>query len=738
MRAGLPESPPTMTTMTTIAIAATFTAEPVEPTVRFWMQELQMPATIKFAPYSQVFQQLLDPSSTLSANRDGVNVLIVRLEDLIEKEVDRLDWTDRHAAGFLSAVTGALERSPIPYLVCFCPSAEMESGNALVHHRLEGRVTDALREMPGVDIVSSRELIAAYPIAEIFDPHGDRLAHVPYTPAFFTALGTMIARRIYGLSERPYKVIAIDADQTLWDGVCGEVGPLGVGMDASRRAIHEFLLQQHAAGMILCLCSRNNEEDVAAVFDSRTEMVLRPAHIAASRINWKPKSENIRSLAQELRLSLESFIFLDDDAVACADVEANCPEVLTFLLPRNPESIAPFLRNIWAFDHRKVTKEAAERTAFYRQNSERREFQMESLTLEDFLAGLGLKVQILPMASADLARAAELTQRTNQFNVTTIRRSEAGLQALLRSTGLTSSTGLVVRVKDRFGDYGLVGAMVFTVGSAALRVDTFLLSCRALGRGVEHRMLARLGEIALQNGLASVDVPFLASGKNQPALDFLMSVGSDGKRAAEDGLLFQFPAHVAAAVHYDPPAAAAAPPSVGGLPVPAASGATTDARAKAALLSSIAMELSDVDQVAAAIASQRLSRPDLNVPYVAPTTASEKQLAAMFEEVLGVERVGIHDSFFGLGGHSLLAMMLINRARHVFHVEFPITLLFEDEFTVSKAAQMVARYQKMQASPEGTTEALEQLLETSSDDEVRTLLAELSGPVPPKGGHRKG
>jgi len=540
--------------ITTVSIAATFTAEPVEAALRFWMEELRVPAKISFAPYSQVFQQLVDPSSLLSGNRNGVNVLLVRLADLAPAGVaaDVGDAFSPDIQTFLSAVKGAAERGGAPYLVCFCPSppAELDRGH-------EERIAGALRAMPDVQAFTSGQLLSSYPVAEVFDPAADRQANVPYTPELFTALATLIARRIHGLNNAPYKVIAVDADQTLWNGVCGEDGPDGIRIDGPRRALQEFLVSQHDAGMILCLCSKNNEEDVAAVFDRRADMILRREHVAGWRVNWKPKSENLRSLAGELGLGLESFIFLDDDAVACADVEANCPQVLTFPLPASPDAVAPFLRNNWAFDHRKVTKEASDRTAFYRQNAERREFEMESLTLKDFLAGLRLKTQILPVASDDLARTAELTQRTNQFNVTTIRRSEGSLQTLFQQ----GSEGLVVRVRDRFGDYGLVGAMIFSAASDALLVDTFLLSCRALGRGVEHRMLARLGEIALERGLSRVDVPYRASGKNRPALDFLESAGDglgaregEGEAGADsEAKLFRIPAARAAAARYDPP-----------------------------------------------------------------------------------------------------------------------------------------------------------------------------------------
>ena len=585
----------------------------------------------------------------------------------------------------------------------------------------------ALSEIPGVDVVTSAELLHAYPVREIFDPHGDRLAHIPYTPAFYTVLGTMIARRIYALRNAPYKVIAFDADQTLWTGVCGEDGPLEVGIDPPRQAVQDFLVRQHDAGMILCLCSRNNDDDVSAVFDRRPEMVLRRDHIVGWRVNWRPKSENLRSLARELQLGLESFVFLDDDPVACADVQANCPEVLTLVLPQNPGAIAPFLRKIWAFDHLKVTKEAADRTAFYRSNAERTEFQTESLTLKEFLAGLGLKVWFAPLAANNRARTAELTQRTNQFNMTTVRRSVAELQMPDRPRG---SRCLVVHVKDRFGDYGLVGAMIFAEGRGALEVDTFLLSCRALGRGVEHRMLAELGEIARRAGLATVNVPFRPSPKNRPALDFLESVGSDWKQVLDEGLMFRFPAERAAAMRYDPPVVEATRDFTDGRPEVAPPHATVDAHAKAALLASIATELSDVEQIAESITSEPRPRPDLNVPYVAPGTAWEKVLAGMFGNALGVERVGINDDFFRLGGDSLRATMLIFELRDAFQVEIPMAILFDAEFTVARVARTVAEYQKLQASPEASTEVLAQLIETLSDDDVRALLADQSGPVP--------
>ena len=252
-------------------MAATFTAEPLEPSLRFWVEELQIPAEIAFAPNGQLFQQLLDPSSVLARNRGGFNVLLVQLEDLAAGDPAAIE---RSAMELSGALESALRREPTPCVVCFCPSSG-EPGEAPSLRGVETRVAASLREIPGVQAVSSEELLAAYPVDEVFDPHGDRLANIPYTPQLYAALGTTIARRIYALGHSPWKVVAVDADQTLWNGVCGEDGPLRVGIGRPRRAIQEFLEKQRASGMLLCLCSKNNEEDVAAVFERRPEMVLR-------------------------------------------------------------------------------------------------------------------------------------------------------------------------------------------------------------------------------------------------------------------------------------------------------------------------------------------------------------------------------------------------------------------------------------------------------------------------------
>ena len=705
-------------TALSIMIAATFTAEPVETSIRFWMREFGMSARVGFAPYHQVFQQLLDPTSLLATNRSGVNIVLLRLEDWQgdHPSAQENGAMERNVRNFIAAVTSAAERSPSTYLVCICPSSPSIAANRLGESlcaALEERIAASLSELRGVEVITTSELAAAYPVAEYYDSHADRLARIPYTPLFYTALGTMIARRLYAIQCVPHKVIALDCDGTLWNGICGEDGAEGIEIDAARRALQEFIVQQHDQGMLICLCSKNNEEDALDVFARRSDMILRRDHITAWRINWNAKSQNLQSLSRELGVGLDSFIYIDDDPVECAAIRERCPEILTLQLPKAPERIPGFLRHVWPFDRRKITREDNERAALYRQHIMREHVRQQSPTLSHFLANLGLQIDIAPLTTEAVGRVSELTLRTNQFNLTTVRRTEAEIRQLCRPGGAEC---LVVHVKDRFGDYGLVGVLIFEARADSLIVDTFLLSCRALGRGVEHQMLARLGQMAKQRGLSHVGLRCIPSKKNRPALDFVEGVAEGVKESAENGFLVRLTADFACSVRYDPEAGNRALEST----PPSAFAPTADARARISLLSSIPAALYDSELIHKWISDAR-PRPDSDNPFTAPHTPVEKKIAEIYSEFLGIEEIGIHDSFFDLGGHSLLAMQVLSRVNKAFQIELEPTILFTSNCTVAELAGGVLKEQVRRADPLDVATLLQKLSELT-DDEVQTLL----------------
>ena len=368
--------------MDRIVITSTFTAEPVEGPLAFWVNELGLPASITFAPYNQVFQQLLDPTSILATNRHGVNILAVRVEDwwrFLHTEDSHKNLEAcliQNASDLIDAVRIAMARSSTPLIVVLCPNAPSvlaESKSAKLFAHIEQQIVAALDQVSNLHLIYTDEF-GKYPVDNAYDRERDQLGHIPYTPLFYAALGTILARRIHVLTMPPYKVIVLDCDNTLWNGVVGEDGVEGVGISAVWKQMQQHMVELSEKGFLLCLCSKNDEADVLDVFDKRADMIVKREHLVSWRINWQPKSENIRSLAQELKLGFDSFIFLDDNPVECAEVRSKCPEVLVLQVPQE-EAISRFLDHVWPFDRLKITSEDQQRTAMYKQEMERVRFQ---------------------------------------------------------------------------------------------------------------------------------------------------------------------------------------------------------------------------------------------------------------------------------------------------------------------------------------------------------------------------
>lgn len=331
-----------------------------------------------------------------------------------------------------------------------------------------------------------------------------------------------------------------------------------------------------------------------------------------------------------------------------AEVRAGCPEVLTLQLPIDGD-IERFLRHVWAFDRHRVTSEDRHRTTMYKQEADRARFQRDAPTIDEFLAGLDLRVTISEPAPEQVDRVAQLTQRTNQFNFSTIRRNDGEVRRLTES-GLECRA---VEVRDRFGDYGLVGVMIFGSRGAELEVDTFLLSCRVLGRGVEHRMLNELGEIARRRQMYLIAATLIPSKKNQPARDFLERVAASTRQQVEGGWRYKLPVETAATVAYSQATTESTTVDEATEAARMASDAGTPG-GNSQLFERIANELVLPEQVIQAVKTQFARcrpRPALSQPLIPPRTAIEAELAEIWVEVLRLEKVGIQDNYFDLGEH---------------------------------------------------------------------------------------
>lgn len=678
---------------TPISIVSTFTVDPLCAPLDFWMSTLGIAAEVTIAPFAQVMQELLNPHSALAQNKTGFDVAVIRLDDWIRDRLDRSiednlvhlrRVTDDLITGFMTlrARTGAA------ILVFFAPPAvALPSAYMQPIEQIQNEALRRLSAISGTHSWTHADLIQLYPVTEWHDAQADEIGRIPYTSEYFAALATLLSRRVTALLKPAYKVIALDCDNTLWKGICGEDGAAGVEITPAHLRFQQLLVRQHDAGMLLCLCSKNNPDDVRAVFRAHSEMPLNEDHLISSRVNWSAKSVNLKALGAELGLGLDSFIFIDDSPMECSEVSTACPQVLALQFPKEAEDISHFLDHVWAFDRIGVTDEGRQRTAQYRQNRDRRTALAEAGSLEQFLASLELRVTISPMQPSQLPRVAELIGRTNQFNLSGHRRTASELEAF-RNAGETQI--LVVHVEDRFGDYGLVGAVLLKRGAASVEADTFVLSCRVLGRGVEHQIVNSLGRLARQEGKPNVVLHFRQTTRNVPARMFLEQSfpqfrASKANGHPEAGSVFTIPTDYAERVGSDAPGSALTEEqSLSTAPVPVANGGSPPT------WHDDAYRLSRIDELMREMRRHSAFPINEHSEHVPPNTPLEAAIADIWAELIGVPQISIRASFFDLGGDSLLTVRAIARMGSALGMQIAIHEFFDGPTVEQVAGKLVS------------------------------------------------
>ncbi len=536
-----------------LVVAATFTVDFLLPSLEYYNDQLKLGLEILPVPYNQIIQQLIVPDSMMNNNHQGLNVILIRFADWLRFQneptiqlgnekisgvAEDILETSYHA--FIEAVESYAAQSQSQTLILIAPSSPSGAFAEewqLIFSGYRDKLQAGLKAFSAIHCLDAEEYHEAYEVKQVYDLIGDKMGHIPYAQDYLHLFGTLIIRYYYGLRSPGRKVIVTDCDNTIWNGICGEAGAANINWDGDAGKLQQFLVQQSQQGILICLCSKNTAADVWEVFDNHPGMPLTKEHIVASRINWEPKSENIKALAVELNLGLDSFIFIDDNQVECSEVNINCPDVLTIHWPPEGEEPVKILSQLWLFDHFAVTNEDKERTVMYQAEISRKKAIETSGGWQQFIEGLKLEVDFEEISDGTLERASQLTMRTNQFNFTTIRRSTGDIQKLQRTN---ASQCYVVKAKDRFGTYGIVGLIILLNSQMMISVDTFLLSCRVLGRGVEHKMIRWIAETAIQKGFKKIGIRFQDSAKNAPARKFLdwLAVKYSGSLNSEGILCF--------------------------------------------------------------------------------------------------------------------------------------------------------------------------------------------------------
>lgn len=320
------------------------------------------------------------------------------------------------------------------------------------------------------------------------------------------------------------KCLVLDLDNVLWGGILGEAGIEGValGLGYPGMAFQNFqkaLLDYYNRGVLLAINSRNNEADVREMFSKHPHMVLQPHHFAATRINWKDKAENLVSLAEELNLGLDSLVFLDDDPLNRELVKARLGQVLVPEFSLSPEHYAKTLFGLAVFMPFKLTEEDKRKGQMYAQEKQRTEVLAQSGSLQDYIKQLDIRLNIHTNNQSQIPRLSQMALKTNQFNLTTKRYSEKDIKDLMQNGKV-----LAVNVTDKFGDYGITALAILTDGITKPKtaiLDSYMLSCRVFGRGIEYSLLQHLAQELAAAGYRQLEIRFSPTAKNQPAREFL-------------------------------------------------------------------------------------------------------------------------------------------------------------------------------------------------------------------------
>lgn len=386
-------------------------------------------------------------------------------------------------------------------------------------------------------VIDYSEFTRNYPVADLFDWKYYFISQMGINPKLTKDFQAWWNRKLESIALKRKKCIVLDLDNTLWGGVLGEEGISGikVGGDYPGKAFAFFqksLLQLSKTGVILTVCSKNNEEDVLEAWEKNPFMVLKKEHFAAYRINWKDKATNLRELANELNIGLDSFVFVDDNPTERELIKQMLPMVNVPDFPVQPYELPVFFKKLEQdyFKVYSITEEDKKKSDQYKANAARAQAQQSFSDFGKFLDSLDIQITIEAANEFNIPRIAQMTQKTNQFNLTTKRYTDADVKGFLAD----GWNIWCISVSDRFGDNGITGCIMINGD----KIDTFLLSCRILGKGIENAFIKKILALLKERGVESVRAEYLPTAKNAQVADFYDRCGF--KREFETGGIKQY------------------------------------------------------------------------------------------------------------------------------------------------------------------------------------------------------
>jgi len=529
-----------------VAILPSFTLNGLDETFHVKCSEIGIRYQSYVAGYNQYNQEILDPKSKLYSFSPDITFLILDVRSLLgDYFYFPYSISSAERKSFVKEKINELENLILQFknnsnsklvitnfnVPSYSPNGIIETKSEFGFHEMIHEINKLLKNIAksqnSIYTYDFNQFVSKYGEQNIFDYKqfhiGDIQIAFNYIPYFVHELMSYV-KPMFGINR---KCIVLDLDNTLWGGVVGEDGFDGIelGQTSNGKAFVEFqkqLLSLWQQGIILAINSKNNFDDAMKVIRNHPDMILREKHFASIKINWDDKAQNLKQIADEINIGLNSIVFFDDDKLNQERIKQEFPEVLTIEIPNDPSQYSSILTNLNDFHVLQKTEEDTKRGEMYAQQRQRKQFENTVSNLDQFLKQLDIKVKIKKSNEFLIPRISQLTLKTNQFNLTTRRYQEEEISEFSKDENFEVGC---VQVLDKFGDNGITGAYIVKKNGTSWMLDTFLLSCRIIGRGVEDAMLSQILKDAKNNGVEEFKAEFIHTSKNKPAENFLSDFG---------------------------------------------------------------------------------------------------------------------------------------------------------------------------------------------------------------------
>ena len=480
------------------AILSTYTAETLKDYLIVELAKRSLNCELKFFPLNQFEQEILNKDSKIYDKEIDVILLLFFFEDFgITEKSDNKQMLSRIS----KLIKSIREKSTAKiFMPNFFGRPENNDGNLYPNNskKLEENLIiinklllNLIKKKNDVFLIDFKKLVFNFGAKNIFDKKLDYIGKVPFSVSGQINVSNQIARYISASFRYPKKCLVLDADNTLWGGIVGELGKDNILLSESYpgntfKDFHRYILELYKRGIILALASKNNYEDVKSVFSGNDDSLLKLKHFSSIQVNWNEKFINLKKISNDLNIGLDSLVFFDDNPFERELIKKKLPEVSVIDVPKDSSKYIKALEDSELFDTFSISSEDRKRNIIYNQEKKRKVFKSNFNDIDSFLKNLKMKAKFYKIKENDLGRAVQLLSKTNQFNLTTRRHSETDLISILKNGGI----GYTMRISDCFGDNGVVGLILISKVQTKWYIDSFLLSCRVIGRKAEDLLLS--------------------------------------------------------------------------------------------------------------------------------------------------------------------------------------------------------------------------------------------------------